>query len=974
MLTSPMEAHARCIKSEREALLKLKQDLKDPANRLASWNISDGNCCTWSGVVCDNFTGNVLELHLGNPFNHPFTYRTSKAEYVANKRSKFGGKINPSLLDLKHLNYLDLSGNCFEGTGIPTFLGSMRKLRYLNLSESGFMGMVPHQLGNLSNLQYLDINNIYYDGLELYVENFSWLSGLYLLQHLDLSGVNLSRTSDWLRVTNALPSLAVLRLSGCQLQHFPPLPATANFSSLDTLDVSGNQFGENSLIPSWVFGLNHVVYLDLSYNYFQGSIPEGLQNLTSLIHFDLSSNHFNSSLPNWFHKLSHLEYLSFGSNDNLQGSISDALENLTTSIKVLDFFMNEKMEGKIPRSLGKLCYLRSISLSDVQMSQDISEILNILSSCILDGLESLDMMNCKIFGHLTNQIGQLKNLDTFLLSDNSISGRIPSSLGELSSLKYFSLSNNTLSGYLSEIHFANLSKLLEFDISDNSLTLNVSPNWIPPFQVQELNLRSCHLGPRFPSWLLSQNFLRDLDISSSGIVDTIPGEFWDSSEISVLNFSNNRIHGEIPNSSKATLLVRLDLSSNNLSGPLPLLSSNEFQGIDLSNNAFSGSISHLLCHGIKESTELQILDLGDNFLSGEIPDCWINFQLLRVLNLGNNEFTGNLPPSMGTLSSLQSLHLQFNNLSGAIPKSLKNCARLQALNMGNNQFSGNISTWIGEKFSRMVILNLRSNKFGGLFPRELCLLSSLQVLDLAYNNFSGALPTCISNFSAMASMNYSFGSNIRYPTNFSISIERTLLVMKGNIAEYSSILNLVRFLDVSKNNFSGEIPVQVTELAALRSLNLSHNHFNGRIPESIDAMRLIEVIDLSSNQLFGKIPRGISRLTFLNHLNLSYNNLTGEIPLSTQLQSLDASSFIGNDLCGPPLPQNCTQNVSIPAEDQNGVENENEVEWFYVSMALGFVVGFWFVLGPLLVNRRWSSLPSLPSTLASAKEARTWVA
>ncbi|GAY65332.1 hypothetical protein CUMW_240310 [Citrus unshiu] len=37
--------------SEREALLRFKQDLKDPANRLALW--SDGNCCTWAGVVCN---------------------------------------------------------------------------------------------------------------------------------------------------------------------------------------------------------------------------------------------------------------------------------------------------------------------------------------------------------------------------------------------------------------------------------------------------------------------------------------------------------------------------------------------------------------------------------------------------------------------------------------------------------------------------------------------------------------------------------------------------------------------------------------------------------------------------------------------------------------------------------------------------------------------------------------------------------
>lgn len=194
----------RCIESEREALLKFKKDLKDPSNRLVSWNgAGDGaDCCKWSGVVCDNFTGHVLELRLGNPLNHPISYHTSPAqysiiyrtygaEYEAYERSKFGGKINPSLLHFQHLNYLDLSGNSFGGE-IPRFLGSMGKLKYLNLSGAGFKGMIPHQLGNLSKLQYLDL----VENSELYVDNLSWLPGLSLLQHLDLGGVNLGKAFD----------------------------------------------------------------------------------------------------------------------------------------------------------------------------------------------------------------------------------------------------------------------------------------------------------------------------------------------------------------------------------------------------------------------------------------------------------------------------------------------------------------------------------------------------------------------------------------------------------------------------------------------------------------------------------------------------------------------------------------------------------------------------------------------------------
>ena len=48
----------------------------------------------------------------------------------------FGGKLNPSLLDLKHLNYFDLSFNNFSASPIPSFLDSMKSLTSLNLSNA----------------------------------------------------------------------------------------------------------------------------------------------------------------------------------------------------------------------------------------------------------------------------------------------------------------------------------------------------------------------------------------------------------------------------------------------------------------------------------------------------------------------------------------------------------------------------------------------------------------------------------------------------------------------------------------------------------------------------------------------------------------------------------------------------------------------------------------------------------------------
>ena len=90
-------------------------------------------------MVCSNRSGHVIKLTL--------CYLDGDGT-----EGKLGGKISPALLELKYLNYLDLSMNNFGGIPIPEFIGSLEKLRYLNLSGASFGGPIPPQLGNLSSL------------------------------------------------------------------------------------------------------------------------------------------------------------------------------------------------------------------------------------------------------------------------------------------------------------------------------------------------------------------------------------------------------------------------------------------------------------------------------------------------------------------------------------------------------------------------------------------------------------------------------------------------------------------------------------------------------------------------------------------------------------------------------------------------------------------------------------------------------
>ncbi|KAK2991182.1 hypothetical protein RJ640_002296 [Escallonia rubra] len=200
------------------------------------------------GVVCHSFNGHVVELHLQNQYGDCNSFDDSYAHRACEK-NMLDGKINPSLLNLEQLSYLDLSHNDFGWIQIPSFISSLRTLRYLNLSGARFGGLIPPGLGNLSDLRTLDLggsSNI------IRAENVRWLSDLFFLQHLDLSSANLSQASDWLQVTNMLPSLVDLRLSDCNLDLSVSLPNMVNFTRLAALDISYNRPFRSPLLINWL--------------------------------------------------------------------------------------------------------------------------------------------------------------------------------------------------------------------------------------------------------------------------------------------------------------------------------------------------------------------------------------------------------------------------------------------------------------------------------------------------------------------------------------------------------------------------------------------------------------------------------------------------------------------------------------------------------------------------------------------------
>ncbi|XP_051137604.1 receptor-like protein EIX2 isoform X1 [Andrographis paniculata] len=979
-----INASSGCVAAERKALLKFKASLVDPTNRLSSWR--DLNCCTWEGVTCDQVTGHVIKLDLRG--NVSFDDYTNKAIF---DDRLVGKSLDPSLRELKYLNYLDLSQNKFQGSRIPEFLGSMTELQYLNLSGCSLDGVVPDHLGNLSKLRRLDLN--YNDGL--ISNDIGWVSNFSSLEYLDLSWVNLSQTNDLVKVLNVLPSLSVLRLSRSSLNnHLSHSCLNSSFlSHVYRLDLSSNRFhGEvpcfiSNMTSLRILGLSNNVYntshlqflklrnlvhlnlgwnqfeyesdwisqllgdncrlesLSLSYNHFHGEISSVFNNISgcwsqNLKSLELSGNNFKGGLPNDLDKVKRLTFLRF-SFSNISGEIPESLGNLS-GLEELDISFN-KLVGLIPSSFRKLKALRWLSLFSNQLSGEIPESLgnlsgleeldisfnklvglipssfrklkalrwlrlssNQLSGQIpeslgnLSGLEVLDISFNKLVGLIPSSFRKLKALRWLSLSSNQLSGEIPIFLGQLSNLERLGISDNLFNGTISEVHFDKLSKLKYFDVSSNSINFKFGHGWVPSFQLNFLFMGSSDIGGQFPSWLQSQKTLVYLNLSNCGISGTLP------SDIGYM---------------------------------LPLLNT-----LLMSRNSINGSLPDSLCN----MRSLQVIDLSNNNLSGNMSECWQKFQGLKFLSLSSNELSGTIPKSIGGAGGLQWLLLNNNMLSGPIPSTLQNCTYLEALDVGENMLSGKIPAWIGNMQLSLFILKLRNNQFHGEIPRALCEASQLQVLDLGNNKLSGYIPHCFGNLSGMI--------EIKYPL-LTMYFHSLYQVFKGSVMEYSRNIGYLVNLDLSCNNLSGKIPLEMMNLRNLYGLNLSHNSLDGEIPAKIGDMTALESLDLSSNNLFGRIPNSLSNLYFLSHLNVSNNNLSGQIPTGKQLQTLgDHASYDGNpQLCGAPLQKRCPGENSPNASNvKNHVEQDGDSMdkiWFCAFVVGGFGTGFWGFVGLLVFKR-----------------------
>nr|XP_028957534.1 receptor-like protein 54 [Malus domestica] len=939
----------QCLKDQQLSLLHLKKNLtfrdsigySPVSSKFVSWD-SSTDCCSWLGVTCSS-NGRVVGLDISG-------------QYIEG-----GIDSSSSLFDLQHLQSLNLAANFFvEGSRIPSAIGKLTNLRYLNLSNDYVK--IPVEMSHLTRLEVLDISQSYILSSELEIPKFSILfQNLTELTELYLDGIDVSAEgTHWCQaISSSLPNLRVLSLYRTNLSG-PIDQSLAKLQSLSVIQLGGSPNNISGPIPEFFSNFSNLTVLNLDGNNISAPVPGFFANFSKLTTLRLRDCGLNGTFPKQIFQVPTLQTLDLSFNLELHGSLPEFPKNgslrslilsqtsfsglLHDSIGNLNMLSTLDLSGcnftgSIPKSIGNLTKLAYLSLSSNMFNGPISSIHweNLIN------LVHLSLYDNQLVGSIPSSLFSLPLLPGLVLSHNNLSGQLPEFFNVSSSLiSNIDLSFNYLEGpvpvsifnfrglwelFLSSNNFSafpfngpqQLPKLRIIDLSHNSLLVlynggNSSYSSFP--QLTNFSLVSNKLRT-FPVFLRNQTYLRNLDLSENQIQGHLPNWIWKLDHLDYLNVSYNALESlEGPFINSTSQVSKLDLHSNQLKGPISVVPP-YVEYLDYSNNHFSSSIPVSICN----ASHLCALDLSSNSLSGEIPQCLAAMSTLMTLNVRKNNITGMISnlEFPENCESFEALDLSQNQIEGQFPRSLARCKRLMFLNLEENQITDTFPCLL-KTISTLIVLALRSNNFYGGIGCPLVKTNVtwpvLQILDLAYNNFNGEVPGfSLTTWQAMKdNTDIGFLSTVNVSNRPSCNGLGSARIRGGTPCKRAVVFSYEPTITITSKGLKMDL---AKILSVLTLIDFSCNNFSGSIPKEMGALKSLYFLNLSSNAFTGEIPSSFGNMRQLESLDLSQNKLSGQIP--QQLAKLNFLAFLNlsnNQLVGK-IPAG-TQILTFPRDSFTG--------------------------------------------------------
>ncbi|XAR68789.1 hypothetical protein NMG60_11000155 [Bertholletia excelsa] len=548
--------------------------------------------------------------------------------------NSFNGSLPSSLFSLPSLKKILLSNNQFDGQILESTNRSLAPLDTLDLSSNKLGGSIPKFFFDFQNLSVLSLSFNNFTG----PVQRDRIQRLAKLTKLELSYNKLSIDTS----LSFPPLLSTLKLASCGLQSFP---AQVNESKMLQLDLSRNQI--SGKIPNWIskVGNGGLLLLNLSCNHLEGLerdfvFPMDLAVLdlhsnqlrgvipmppSLAVYIDYSNNYFNASIPaDIGGNLAYASYFSL-SNNSITGTIPDSICS-ATHLNILDF-SNNNFSGTIPSCLIESCAktLGVLNLRNNNLSGGLSGTFP--NKC---ALQTLDLNGNRLKGQIPRSLVNCSALEVLNLGNNLINDRFPCFLKNLSNLRVLVFRSNKFQRgiHCEPDHTSNSwAKLQIIDLSLNNFSGALPNKWFLSWKGMIIDGNN----PQADSNPLRFDFLKLNHLYHQDTVTvTMKGMEMELVKIltvfTSIDFSNNKFHGEIPDTvGVLKSLYALNFSSNALTGPIP------------------SSIGNL--------TQLESLDLSWNNLNGSIPQHLASLTFLSFLNLSYNQLTGMIPRS----TQLQSL-------------------------------------------------------------------------------------------------------------------------------------------------------------------------------------------------------------------------------------------------------------------------------------------------------------------------------
>ncbi|KAL5798769.1 hypothetical protein ACOSQ2_003589 [Xanthoceras sorbifolium] len=219
---------------------------------------------------------------------------------------------------------------------------------------------------------------------------------------------------------------------------------------------------------------------------------------------------------------------------------------------------------------------------------------------------------------------------------------------------------------------------------------------------------------------------------------------------------------------------------------------------------------------------------------------------LEYLSLSGNIFNNSILSFLNGPSPLKGLYIEDVGLKGTVdlPEISDSLSNLKEMSLSSNQINklviikGN-----GTSLRNLQYLSLNNVSIhdGSTLLQSLGSLSSLKILYFIYNNFSGIMSSGDLDISC---------------TDLNISILHSI-----------GLLTSLEFLSLQNCNLDGTFPDQgLCELVHLQELDLSYNNLRGVLSSCFANLTFFQVLDISSNQFTGNIP--LSLKPFFNNSKL----------------------------------------------------------------------------------------------------------